>query len=351
VSVLDRIPGLGAIRLARMAGSSIAAPDAAPWLSDFLNAAHFARPADERDQEDLRLAFAILTTRWWRLGGRRLRAWDVLAFHQAFGPDRVLRSPWLRLDRYQLLAGAARLHGPWFPAAYADRERRGWGIAFRDAAERAGYEPEARLRHAALGELTPPEAPPSEQEWSVYRPVLLPSEEATIAALADPPRWPDAGTELGRFIPLRDRGLDGQTFGIEVMAQPAPRTPVFTRAYVTATRVLRPGRRLDAALRELGRNLERGGARAGAARGGGAAPAARADHARGALPRGRALALDRLPRWRPGVPAGRRVVGPAAAAPGGRLPAGRPRGAAPVLGRRRPRPVDAALVRAAGAGG
>ena len=56
-----------AVRFARMAGTSIAAPDAAPWVTDFLNAAYYARPEGEREIDDLRLAFCVLTTRWSRL--------------------------------------------------------------------------------------------------------------------------------------------------------------------------------------------------------------------------------------------------------------------------------------------
>ena len=80
----------GPARFARMSGSSIAAPDAAPWTTDFLNAAYFRRDLELRDIDDLRLAFAILTTRWHRLGHRRLRATDAPAFHRAFGRHRFL---------------------------------------------------------------------------------------------------------------------------------------------------------------------------------------------------------------------------------------------------------------------
>src|SRR3954467_9027525 len=63
-----------ALRFARMAGSSIAGRDAAPWVTDFLNAACYRRPVEERDVDDLRLAFSILTTYWYREAtGRRLR--------------------------------------------------------------------------------------------------------------------------------------------------------------------------------------------------------------------------------------------------------------------------------------
>jgi hypothetical protein len=68
-------------RFARMGGSSVVAPDGAAWVTDFLNAAYFRRRPELRQVDDLRLAFAILTTRWHRLGHRRLRAPDAVAFH------------------------------------------------------------------------------------------------------------------------------------------------------------------------------------------------------------------------------------------------------------------------------
>jgi hypothetical protein len=48
------------------------------------------------------------------------------------------------LSREQLLAGASKLLGEWFPEAYADDARRGWGIAFRTAADRAADDPATR---------------------------------------------------------------------------------------------------------------------------------------------------------------------------------------------------------------
>jgi len=248
-TLVSRIPGYRAVRFARMAGSSIAAPDAAGWVTDFLNAAYFARPAGARDVDDLRLAQCIVTTRWDALG-RRLRLHDVAAFHRAFGIERFLRrdAAWGTLTRAQLFAGAARLLGEWFADAYRDPARRGWGIAFRDRAAKAAYEPERRLRCAALGALTAPRHALAEQHWSTYPPVALPSAQAALDALADPPRWPDFASALGRFTPLRSGGLAGQTFEIEVVAHPAPRTPLFTRAYVTATRVLTAPDAIDEAL-------------------------------------------------------------------------------------------------------
>jgi len=229
------------LRFGRMAGSSIAAPDAAGWVSDFLNAAYFQRPPGERDPADLRLAFGVLTTRWQQLA-RRLRLTDVLAFHRAFGPARLRHG--LRLEPDALLAGAARLNGQWFPEAWADDARRGWGIAFRTARERAEHDPGVRLRAAALGVLTPPRSP--DQHWGTYPPVEVPSAGGAIAALARPDRWPEWGSALGRFTALRTGGLEGQSFEIEVVARPTAATPVFTRGYVTATQVLEPGDALEA---------------------------------------------------------------------------------------------------------
>jgi hypothetical protein len=225
-------------RFARMSGSSILAPDAAPWATDFLNAAYFRRTPELRDVDDLRLASAVLTTRWHRRGHRRLRAADALTFHGAFGRERFVdgsRSPRGTMDREQLLTGAARLLGDWFPGAYADDARRAWGIAFESVAARDAYRPEERLRNARLGALTPGTAPGREQTWHTYPPVEVPSAEGVIAALSRPETWPDYATEVGRFTPVRAGGLAGQTFEIEVAAGTAAGRPVYTRGYVTIT--------------------------------------------------------------------------------------------------------------------
>lgn len=250
------------LRFARMAGSSIAAPDAAGWITDFLNAAYYARPYGLREVDDLRLAFGVVTTRWHRLGHRRLRAHDMVAFHRAFGRDRFLeaaRSPRGTLDREQLLEGAGRLLGPWFAEAWADPARRGWGIAFESADEKAGYRPQERLRHARVGPPTPPAAPGREQVWHTYPPVAVPSADRVIAALCATETWPDYASEVGRFTPVRSGGLPEQTFEIEVVAVLTRRTLLFTRGYVTVTRVVSTADRaaLDAYVAELNDGLAR----------------------------------------------------------------------------------------------
>ncbi len=233
----------GGLRFARMTGSSIAGRDAAPWITDFLNAAYYRRSTDERDVDDLRLAFSVLTTYWYRHDGEaKLHAQDVAAFHRAFGGHRFATDDSRRgtLSRQELLAGAAQLIGDWFPAAYADDARRGWGIAFPTVEERAAYDPSRRMALAKLGGLTPESAPLREQRWHTYPAVEMPSAEAVIGALTRPETWPDYASEIGRFTPLRAGGLAGQTFEIEVGAATDAGWPVFTRGYVTITQLVTP---------------------------------------------------------------------------------------------------------------
>lgn len=96
---------------------------------------------------------------------------------------------------------------------------------FVDAEARAAFRPELRLEHSPPGELTPPCRPAEEQRWHTYRPVPLPSAAAALATIAETDRWPDFGSELGRFTALRNRGLPGQTLEIEVAATVIPAPP------------------------------------------------------------------------------------------------------------------------------
>lgn len=238
--LLGRSVGDEQARFARLSGWSIAAPDAAGWVTDFLNAAYYRRRPEEREVDDLRLALAIVTTHWWRRGGRRLHLPDILPFQRGYGRLSViggLRSPLGTLNREQLLEGAAKLLGGWFPEAYRDDTRRAWGIAFPSQEDKSRYRPESRLELAALEELTPPAAPGEQQGWHTYSPVEVSSAEAVIEALARTESWPDYASETGRFTPLRSSQLEGQTFEIEVAAGTvAAGRPVFQRGYVTVTR-------------------------------------------------------------------------------------------------------------------
>jgi hypothetical protein len=243
----------GPVRIMRMGGSSIAAPGAAAWITDFLNAAYYVRPADERDLDDLRLALCVLTTRWARRGGRRLGARDLPAFHRAFGTARLGAGG--RLDRAALLEGAAGMLGDWFPAAYGDAERRAHGVAFETVDERRAYDPALRLARAALAPLDPPRARPSERQWSTYPPVPLADAAAAVRFLCDPARWPDMACAAGWFTAVRAGGLPGVTFEIDVSAALVPRAPIFTRAYVTCTEVHLEGPELERAAAALGERV------------------------------------------------------------------------------------------------
>src|SRR4051812_17050481 len=169
------------LRFARMTGSSVARPHAPRRVTHLPNPPDYPPAPEGRDVDDLRLASAIVTTRWHRLGHRRLRLGDVVPLHSAFGRDRFVdgaRSARGTLDRGQLLDGACRLHGPWFADAYADDERRGWGIAFETAGEREAYDPEVRLRLARLRPPPPPQAPPPGADRAHHPPAGEPARDA-----------------------------------------------------------------------------------------------------------------------------------------------------------------------------
>lgn len=237
----DRLIRSKPLLFARMTGTTIADPTAVGWMTDFLNSAYFAKARDQRELDDFRLAFAILTTRWHHLGPRRLNALDVLAFHRTFFRERwqTAQSSRGTLTQEQLLAGAAALLGDWFPEAWQDHERRGWGIVFATREEKATHDPEQRLAHARLGPLTPPTSWKTDdpgvpgQVWHTYPPVEVVSLDGALSALLDVAAWPDYASELGRFTPLRNTGLADQTFEIEVLGFPTSRTPILVRAYVT----------------------------------------------------------------------------------------------------------------------
>src|SRR4051794_41745931 len=114
-----------------MTGSSIAGRDAAAWITDFLNGAYYRRPVEDREVDDLRLAFCLLTTYWYRKGSGRLRLPDLRAFHRAFGAGRFdteqagRRPP---RPRPPLPGGGGPFCG-WVPHAPPGAQRRGAGGA------------------------------------------------------------------------------------------------------------------------------------------------------------------------------------------------------------------------------
>jgi hypothetical protein len=137
-------------------------------------------------------------------------------------------------------------------------------VAFESVDERDAYRPEARLESGALAELTPPASAAAAQSRLAYEPVEILSVERVASALRRPETWQDYGSEVGRFTAVRGGGLEGQTFEIEVVAEMVPHVPMFTRGYVTVTRILdhRP-----AGARHLHRRRQRQAGRAGGRRG------------------------------------------------------------------------------------
>jgi hypothetical protein len=111
-----------------MAGSSIAGRDAVAWITHFLNASYYGVARQTRDLDNLRTAWAALTTYWYQLGGGPLAAHHVRQFHHSFRKARSSAGsqyPRGLLDRDQLERGASRLLGPWFEVAKADPGRLG----------------------------------------------------------------------------------------------------------------------------------------------------------------------------------------------------------------------------------
>jgi hypothetical protein len=81
---------------------------------------------------------------------------------------------------------------------------------------------------------------PAKQHWATYDPVALPNPDAVLRLLRQPARWPDIASAAGRFTALRPGGLLGQTFEIEVIANPATSSARRDRTYSHgATRVER----------------------------------------------------------------------------------------------------------------
>ena len=231
----DRLRGTEPLKTVRQAGSTLAAPTAGLWITDLLNAAYYAKPAEQRDLVDLRLASSIVTTFWYEQGQRRLQARDVLRFHDALGTARLQRSGGHAgtLDTDALITGGNRLFGAWFADAARDPDLQGWGIVFQSVEDKERYVPELRLEPVELGPLAPPQAPMDEQVWQTFPPVEVADAEVAVEALLAVERWPEYTSELGRMTALRRQGLDRQTFEIEVVGFPGPRLPVFLRAYVT----------------------------------------------------------------------------------------------------------------------
>lgn len=137
---VDRLARTRFVRFARMAGSSIAGPDAAGWVTDFLNAAYYRRSPGLRDIDDLRLAFAIITTYWHRDEPPPVPpdATPILAFDLTTHAGHFMGASRNRLVLYEQNGQAyVRAAGTWDPMP--------WYV--NEAYRRAGYE----AQHAFWG--------------------------------------------------------------------------------------------------------------------------------------------------------------------------------------------------------
>ena len=208
---------------------------------------YYRRPEDQRDVDDLRLAFAILTTYWDRHGPGGSARSTPSRFHRAFGarplPDghrqRAARHAGPRAAARRRRAPARRL----VPGGLRRPRAPRLGHRLRDGRRARG----ATTRRAACA---PPRSARSrrrrprrrdEQVWHTYAPVAMPSAEGVVAALTRPETWPDYAT---RARPLhaaaagRARGPDLRDRGRGRHRAPAAR--VYTRGYVTITRLVTP---------------------------------------------------------------------------------------------------------------
>lgn len=250
-----QIGRFAAARQLQLTGTATTDAASTFWARQLLNAAYFDHPEDERDPASMRLAIGVLNTWWQRHDYRKVGPLDLPAFDRAFDRRLALAAAHIGrkpLSREELLAGAGRLLGNWFADAWADDERRAWGIAFETVADRDAYQPDRRVDVNAFGPLAPPRAPDHERTWHTYSPVAGPSVAGLIDALERTERWPDYGSELGVFTATHRGPLLSQTFEVQLL-KPVPGLVHPLRAYVSVTQVIARDRAatLDARVRAL----------------------------------------------------------------------------------------------------
>ena len=225
------------LQFARMPGSSIAAPGAMGWVTDFLNAAFYARAREERSVGELRLAVGILTTAWERAGRRPGLAtsaasrWPTPACACAEASGWTRRRSWSVPSACSVRGFPRRGRIPPGGATASPSRRRSW---------RSTSSPAAAWRTRRSARSLPPSPP--RPAGSVRLPARGAAPPGARAGPAQRPgalaghrlrRWPVHGAATRRA-----RGAD---FEIEVALEPVPRAPVFTRGYVSATAVWEVG--------------------------------------------------------------------------------------------------------------
>ena len=311
-------------------------------------------PVDERDVDDLRFAFSVLTTYWYRV------APDApAARHRPAGvPPRVRRRALQHrrasrgVSREALERGAADAARRLVPGGLRRRRPpRAGASRSRPSRSATPTTTSHRLELAKLGELTAESAPLEEQVWHTYAPVEMPSAEGV-----------DRGAHAARDLAgLRERARPlhaaaarraaGQTFEIEVAADTRTALPG-VHARLRDDHVAGDAR----TTRGAARLVRRARGRPGPLRQGRAAGAARGRRAARRLrPHDPPRALHGLRPQPPGalhargqdVGPGRRHLGPDAVAPRQGLPAPRASDAQHAFwGQRRRRAEHAAPARA-----
>ena len=272
------------------------------------------RSPDERDVDDLRLAFGILTTRWHRLG-RRLRAHDVARLPPRVRRRRGFAGARAALGRSRASSCSRARSGcsaPGSPTPTRDpaRARLGHRVP-RPPPSAPRTSPSGGSRDAALGRAHAAAARRREQAGTTYPAVPLPSARRRARGARPSPRaGPTSAARSGASPPLRSGGLAGP----DVRDRGRRASPRRARRCSRAAMSPRPRcsttpAAIAAALEPAAAGL--GGAAAAAGRD--PAAAAAADHARGPLPR-----LCRVARGRVG--AGRAPRSSATSASGTRCP-------------------------------
>ena len=208
---------------------------AGPWVTDFLNAAYYARPVAERAAATSASRTAILATRGTPRRAAGARDARPAAFHRAFG---AIASPTAAASTATRCSRAApSCSGTGAPAPSATtggaRPRIAAPVRRRGA---SAYEPESRATGGGLGALTAPAAPLADHARERHEPVPLADRGAALRFLADPGRWPDMGSDRGRFTALR--AAAPARADVRDRAETSgrlDRLPMYSRAYVTCT--------------------------------------------------------------------------------------------------------------------
>ena len=183
-------------------------PDAAPWVTDFPNAAYYARPEGEREIDDLRLAFCarlhLLELDSAKASPDRPAGSTAPSGRRRFRRDGGRGRPAARRPprgrRPASARGSRGLRRPGTPRL---------GIVFESALQRVAHRP-GRMAQRQVGELTPSSAAPGRRVWKTYEPVPV-ADVDLVMGRPRRRRRPDFGSDrrpLHAAAPRRPAGPD-----------------------------------------------------------------------------------------------------------------------------------------------